>query len=345
MGKKLTLKQLQNYATSLGGKCLSPEYINIRTKIHWQCAKGHTWWAQFGGKSWCMPCRKKASDIAKRPMFYKELKDIAEKNNGELLSSEYIDMDTKLEWQCEFGHTWSAAPKGIRHGTWCRYCFGSGVDGRILRRVMTISMLEKMAIKNGGKLLSKTYTNSNKKYKWQCSCGFIWDAKFPSIENGHWCPRCGGVGEHSIEELNEHANKLGGRIVSTKYKGSRHKYIWECEKKHRWDSLYQAIRDGHWCPDCYLESVQPTIEDMQKLAEERGGKCLSEEYVLTTTKMKWECSNGHVFESSPNNLSVGSWCSECSSGWGERITRAYFEQLFGGKFERVHPKWLKIDGF
>ena len=78
MGKKLTLKQLQNYATSLGGKCLSPEYINIRTKIHWQCAKGHTWWAQFDGKSWCMPCRKKESDIAKRPMFYKELKDIAE---------------------------------------------------------------------------------------------------------------------------------------------------------------------------------------------------------------------------------------------------------------------------
>lgn len=57
-----------------------------------------------------------------------------------------------------------------------------------------------------------------------------------------------------------------------------------------------------------------TLEELQKAAEFRGGKCLAEkvpenEYV----KIKWQCSEGHIFESSIYTiLGGGHWCPECT---------------------------------
>ena len=62
-------------------------------------------------------------------------------------------------------------------------------------------------------------------------------------------------------------------------------------------------------PDSELD-----IEDMQQAAEFRGGKCLSKTMVKGDlyTKLKWQCHDGHVFESSPYTiLKAGHWCPEC----------------------------------
>lgn len=42
-----------------------------------------------------------------------------------------------------------------------------------------------------------------------------------------------------------------------------------------------------------VSSMGRKIEDMQKLAEKRGGKCLSTEYAYT--KLEWECDEGHTW--------------------------------------------------
>jgi len=55
-----------------------------------------------------------------------------------------------------------------------------------------------------------------------------------------------------------------------------------------------------------------SIEEMQKLAELKDGKCLSKKYINTTTKLKWECQKGHRWEATPNNIQSGSWCPECA---------------------------------
>lgn len=56
------------------------------------------------------------------------------------------------------------------------------------------------------------------------------------------------------------------------------------------------------------------ISDMRKVAEFRGGKCLSETMVKgdLRTKLKWECAFGHQFEASPALILFGGhWCPEC----------------------------------
>jgi len=41
--KKLTIEEMHKLAKKRGGKYLSDNYINARTKLHWECAEGHQW--------------------------------------------------------------------------------------------------------------------------------------------------------------------------------------------------------------------------------------------------------------------------------------------------------------
>ena len=45
-----------------------------------------------------------------------------------------------------------------------------------------------------------------------------------------------------------------------------------------------------------------SLVDMQSLANERGGSCLSKKYVNANTKLVWRCSKGHEFDATPGNV-------------------------------------------
>lgn len=57
-----------------------------------------------------------------------------------------------------------------------------------------------------------------------------------------------------------------------------------------------------------------TLEDLQKAANFRGGKCLEESYSPDDLykKLKWQCRDGHEFELTPYTvLKGGYWCAQC----------------------------------
>ena len=99
------------------------------------------------------------------------------------------------------------------------------------------------------------------------------------------------------------------------YKGGHSKRFWECAKGHQWEAAPTMIKSGTWCPKCGIESSsakrRSSIEEMQKLAEERGGRCLSPAYKGGHSKLLWECSKGHQWEATPANIRRGSWCPKC----------------------------------
>ena len=55
-----------------------------------------------------------------------------------------------------------------------------------------------------------------------------------------------------------------------------------------------------------------TIEEMQRIAAERGGKCLSSKYINSNTKLQWQCKEGHEWEAIPASVKRGHWCPFCS---------------------------------
>ena len=53
------LDELKQIAKSRGGKCLSTNYVNAKTKLEWQCKEDHTWFAvphHVKDGSWCPKC-------------------------------------------------------------------------------------------------------------------------------------------------------------------------------------------------------------------------------------------------------------------------------------------------
>eukprot|EP01037_Dinobryon_pediforme_P003966 gene3965-4016_t len=80
---------------------------------------------------------------------------------------------------------------------------------------------------------------------------------------------------------------------------------------------------------------------MRSVAQSRGGECLSDKYMGMQTKLRWRCAHGHEWSTTPATvINRGSWCPDCSTGLGERLTRAAIEQLFSLPFPKTRPDWL-----
>lgn len=66
-----------------------------------------------------------------------------------------------------------------------------------------------------------------------------------------------------------------------------------------------------------------TINDMNKISESRGGKCLSPEYLGPKTHLEWECSQGHIWSARPTNIISGRWCHVCANKNSGKSKRKY----------------------
>ncbi len=130
----------------------------------------------------------------------KDMQDFAAKRNGLCLSDEYVKAKIKLQWQCSSKHTWSATPDSVvRGGSWCPYCAWEGKN-----RKYTIEYMKKLAAKKGGNCLSTEFINVDKKLKWKCADGHIWEtAPNSMIHRGTWCPNCRYLGERKCRYVFE----------------------------------------------------------------------------------------------------------------------------------------------
>ncbi|WP_052728592.1 hypothetical protein [Domibacillus tundrae] len=61
------------------------------------------------------------------------------------------------------------------------------------------------------------------------------------------------------------------------------------------------------------------IQDMFKIAEDRGGKCLSRIYTNSQTEIEWECAEGHRWWAKPAKIRYGQWCRKCSGSLKKTI--------------------------
>jgi len=316
--KIFSLDDAREIAEARGGKCLSTEYLGWGKKLKWQCAEGHIWETIpsliKNRNAWCPACAS-----SKRRLAIEEMQKLAESKGGKCLSDTYVNSRTELKWQCEEGHIWETTPDTVKYsGIWCTICSRKSTSnmkaGASSYAEEILLEMQKLAETNGGKCLSNAYVNLKTKLKWQCAKGHTWEAVPYQMRRGTWCPVCDREKRMpTIEEMHQIAKARGGECLSVEYVHSKTKLKWQCAEGHVWEAeAYQVKGKGTWCPICFHAKRRLTIEKMQEAASAKGGKCLSDTYEGALTKLKWQCANGHVWETTPSKvIHSGSWCKKC----------------------------------
>jgi len=174
------LAKLQALAAERGGRCLATIYIDNRTPIPFECAKGHRWDARpFTIKqSWCPTC------AGTRPLDLATLRADARARGGCCLADVLPGRNQPIEWACAKGHSWMASAKSVHGGSWCPKCRGHGT--------YTIERAKKVAAVHGGECLSSACSSATDALSWRCRKGHTWISRARNVlYTRSWCPRCG----------------------------------------------------------------------------------------------------------------------------------------------------------
>ncbi|CAE7214177.1 unnamed protein product [Symbiodinium natans] len=118
----------------------------------------------------------------------------------------------------------------------------------------------------------------------------------------------------ALQKLRDHAASKGGRCTSAEYTNRRTKVQWECKCGHEWKATpHNVLNQGSWCPRCAIGKRSLSLYQLHEHAMRRGGRCLSDTYRNSHTKVRWQCKLGHTWEATAAHvLNHGTWCPECA---------------------------------
>lgn len=239
--QRATVQSMVALADRRGGKFISLEYFGNQIKHTWECKQGHRWDAMPGSilaGTWCPDC------AGRRRLTIEDAHKLALEKKGACLSTTLDRKNPRLEWQCQFGHVWSATIHSLRSGSWCPDCAGV--------RKHTILTAQKVAEKFEGQCLSKRYKNISEKIRWQCARGHQWQASLYAVMQGQWCSVCTGRSKPTLAKMQNMARERGGTCTSKRYVSAKSPLGWACKFGHKWSANYGTIRRGAWCPECQL---------------------------------------------------------------------------------------------
>ena len=199
------INKIQNIIRQEKAIIVTKKYLKGYNKIKIKCKNNHLVIRKLSDiskdkKLRCIKCKQ-------LEMMYtiNDIKNIAIKNNGILLSNKYLGSHGRLTWQCNKGHIWKTPPCRILQGGWCPKC-------AILKQRKTLEYIQQIAKQRNGKCLSLEYINAHKKLEWQCNKGHIWKAPYTRIKHSNcWCPKCA-----KIKQKNRYKNK--GEIINDRIK-------------------------------------------------------------------------------------------------------------------------------
>ena len=117
-------KEIVNERIADRGIAMTGDYINAKIKTEFTCSDGHSWDATpdsvVRGRG-CPHC-------ADRVPLTKEIVNERIANRGIAMTGDYINVNTKTEFNCSDGHVWDAVPSSVMAGRGCPDCATSGFD-------------------------------------------------------------------------------------------------------------------------------------------------------------------------------------------------------------------------
>jgi hypothetical protein len=308
--KHHSIETLNGLAESRGGKCLSPEYLGWHVNHEWECVARHRWWNTPGNVfrgNWCPVCNKTGfNEEICRAVFEKALGEsfpkwkpsgLSTSNGGQM---EVDGFSKKLKIAFEY--------HGIQH--YEPTYFGKRFSD-LAKQQQRDKSVQDYCTKKAVKLVIVPYFRS------RLLAGKIEEIRLAAFRVGIELPAVIDPGNIYVRNSKyayyaKIAKERGGRLVTKCYTGSGAPHTWECQEGHRWRATPNNVARGTWCTKCQ-GIVKHSLKEIQKIAKDRGGRCLDNEYKSVNTPMRFECSIGHQWTAHPANILRGTWCKKCSS--------------------------------
>lgn len=187
-----------------------------------------------------------------------------------------------------------------------------------LRQQHFYLFFKNIAKEKGGVLLSQTYQNMHKKLLFQCAYGHQFYASGHSVhQKKSWCPVCAGNKRLTWRDLQEHAQQKKGMLLTNSYMGIRENHVWACKMGHLFElTPALVLYNKSWCPVCRRQERQQRHAMKQytrllSMAELNGITPLTKTYFGNRVGLLFKCSQGHIFERTPEQIRKGSRCPKC----------------------------------
>jgi len=328
VGQGKTILDMRGAARRRNGKCLSNRYNGAFVKLQWQCSKGHVFSAApthvLNHGSWCPQCSfgSKRLSLKQRQRKLLEMKHLARSRNGWCLSTDYVNGHTRLRWRCRNGHEWLATAESVKNaGTWCATC-GAGISERICRAVFEGMFASAFPKKKPAWLQSTRRTRMELDgYSEELGIAFEYQGVQHFVRNSRFHRGRATLERRMADDRRKAAlcRKHGIILLQIPYTvphAKFEKYIRQSLKtrtthQHTKEILKRGSTNN--IDLSTLNAYSPArLVEMQELAKKHGGQCLSTNYINNTTKLRWRCEAGHVWEATPVSIKMGNWCHECS---------------------------------
>ena len=181
-----------------------------------------------------------------------------------------------------------------------------------------ISRMRQVAQASGITLRSTEWRGWHEYYLFECERGHLWLRSASKMTHSANTPCAQCLNEERLVLLKALAGKHGGHCLEERYLGRIVPHRFVCAQGHVWQIAAKRVTSGRWCPQCTRAATsqrkriaQPFL-DLQALAHEKGGVCLSKIYNGVNVAYEFQCAQGHRWETSGAEVLRGAWCRLCS---------------------------------
>ncbi len=313
---KYTIEDMQKLAKTRGYSCVSTKYLGINTKLQWKCGEGHIFETtphSFRVGTRCPICSRfesigeritrKHFEIFFDDKFKKSKPKWLKNERGNLMELDGYNKQLKLAFEYQ----------GSQHYNYIHFFHKNRslekrrVDDKLKKqtcRGKEITLIEVPYIVPFSEIGSFIL----KKFK---EFGIRIPNPLKDIDYRNFLYS----NAEKLAEMQQVAELKGGQCLSKKYITARSSYLWSCEKGHNWKTNYDNVKRGYWCKKCADEKTAKSkmckIEEIRKMAKDKGFVFLSNTYLGARKKHEWRCKKGHKFSSTPDNIKRGRGCPFC----------------------------------
>ena len=237
------------------------------------------------------------------------------------LATEWKTVRHSYRFRCAQGHEWQRKGKVFQEKWTCPTCarLAKGEAGPF------VAMLQ-LSQAAGVTCLDAKWLGVRHHYRFRCQQGHEWQRTGDQQQRRAECPKCSlaamGLAQRKPENLlrlQEMAHAHGGICLTTEYQGMAGKYAFRCAAGHEWQARPQAIYAGGWCRRCggggplkVASRAAARLARLQQCAQDKGGQCLSGEYLGAAAHHRFRCAKGHEWEARGIYIGAGAWCQLCA---------------------------------